>query len=126
MKSTAYLHEVKITKNGGRKRASPILTLATTECIKKRVLKPHCGLGSGVKRSGIPWIGDRFPLFAGRTSTRIFMLSKTDDKGGFRKPLPYVFACAVKRARNSSGRRITHPATVAPAGTTGAFVVGNC
>ena len=28
-----------------------------------------------------------------------------------------TFACAVKRARNSSGRRITHPATVAPAGS---------
>jgi hypothetical protein len=30
----------------------------------------------------------------------------------------YAFSvCAVKRARNSSGRRITHPATVAPAGS---------
>ena len=27
------------------------------------------------------------------------------------------FACAVKRARHSSGRRISHPATVAPAGS---------
>ena len=31
--------------------------------------------------------------------------------------LTQVFVCAVKRACNSSGRRITHPATVAPAGS---------
>jgi hypothetical protein len=31
--------------------------------------------------------------------------------------LAQVSVCAVKRARNSSGRRITHPATVAPAGS---------
>jgi hypothetical protein len=45
------------------------------ESIKKWVLKPYFGLGSRVKRPGIPRIGDRFSPFTGRTSTRIFMLS---------------------------------------------------
>jgi hypothetical protein len=65
------------------------------ESIKKWVLKPHCRLGSQVKRPGIPRIGDRFPhsagglaevsqfqgyresipAFATWTSTRFFMLS---------------------------------------------------
>ena len=35
------------------------------------------------------------------------------------------FACAVKRARNSSGRRITRQLSLQPVAT-GAFVVGNC
>ena len=34
-----------------------------------------------------------------------------------KKTINMSFACAVKRARHSSGRRISHPATVAPAGS---------
>jgi hypothetical protein len=54
---------------------SPNALLILLESIKKRVLKPYFGLGSRVKRPGIPRIGDRFFPFTGRTSTRIFMLS---------------------------------------------------
>jgi hypothetical protein len=43
--------------------------------------------------------------------------AKTEENNGFRTPLPYVFACAVKGRVTPVGRRITRPATVAPAGS---------
>ena len=45
--------------------------------------------------------------------------SKTDQIPAFsvHEWANLAFACAVKRARHSSGRRISHPATVAPAGS---------
>ena len=42
---------------------------------------------------------------------------KTTEDSDQNKTFTGSFACAVKRARNSSGRRISHPATVAPAGS---------
>src|SRR6476620_4041023 len=61
-----------------------------TESIKKWVLKPYFGLGSRVKRPGIPRIGDRFSPFTGRTSTRIFMLSRFKPAGGLKEGVGQV------------------------------------
>ena len=49
-----------------------------------------------------------------RTDTAALGVGQTQRKGG---GASRGFACAVKRARPSSGRRLSHPATVAPAGS---------